>query len=136
MNNNKSIIDTYTTMYPVDIVVCNKYTTIKDIAKKYKYTNGEEITYDCSTSDAITIKAKSKKDNSNCIIIYHIQDFGSTSKERNEERLKTIVHECIHAALFTYELIDSDVSLDSQEPFAYYIEYIFGCVLKTLNKKQ
>ena len=132
---NKSIIDTYTTIYPVNIVVCNKYTTLKDIRNKYKYSDGTEILDIFNTYDAVTIKCISKKDNAKCILIYHMKDYGDNNKERIDNRLKIIVHECSHAIMFTYELIGEDICLEQQEPFAYYMEYIFECVLKTLNKK-
>lgn len=131
---NRPIIDTYSTMYPVNIVVCNKYVTLKDIRKRYTYYDGTEISDISNTYDAITIKCKNKKDNINCILIYHISDFGN-NKEYINNRLKTIVHECSHVVMFTYELIGEDICLEQQEPFAYYMEYIFDCVLKTLNKK-
>ena len=43
---NKSIIDTYETIYNVDLVVANRYTTIDQLNKTYCNVNQEDLT-DC-----------------------------------------------------------------------------------------
>jgi len=42
----KSIIDIYPTIYNVDIVVANKYTTIAQINKRYETVDGKDFADD------------------------------------------------------------------------------------------
>ena len=61
MKDKKSIIDTYTTIYFVDIVVANKYTTLDELKQLYTYCDGTEL------DDSITkSECTSRKQVSHC----------------------------------------------------------------------
>lgn len=137
MNKNKSYIDTYKTIYPIDIVVANRYATLKELQELYTYHNGEELDERMmSNSDIITTTKAKRKSDGKCIsLIKYIQPNNIKSIDLRADFVNSCAHEAVHVALDTYEFIGEDVCLAHQEPFAYFVGYITECIYKTLKKK-
>jgi hypothetical protein len=51
-------------------------------------------------------------------------------KSSNMNNLDWIAHESTHAALYVFAEVGADVDFENQEPFAYIVGWVFGCVDK------
>lgn len=129
----KSIIDIYETIYDVDIVVANEYTTIDQLNKKYCSIDGSDLTdQDCT---AFTQKCYNRTTNKASIIIKycgtpeHVQD-------KKSYIINTAAHEALHACMYIYSRIGEDVyKSDSNELFAYLIGWLTERIYNTFTKK-
>lgn len=132
----KSIIDTYTTIYFVDIVVANKYATLEELKKIYTYNDGDEIDdrilHGCMTTSTI----RRREDNKDCMLIKYNRDCEIKSIDKRIDFINSIAHEAGHAALDIYEHMNQNVCFCSPEPFCYLLGYIAECAYNTLTKKQ
>ena len=131
----KSIIDTYTTIYYVDIVVANRYATLKELKELYTYCDGVELDEQilnciCTTSTCIR-----KSDNKSVILIKYNKDSEIKGLDKKVELINTICHEAGHAVLDIYEHMRQNVCNCSSELFCYLLGYIGECIYKTLTKK-
>ena len=136
-NKKKAIIDTYESFYPVLLVVANKYATAKDINKEFCWYDGVDLSEsDLNGCGGCMLKVIRKSDRSRCVLV-KINDDDSVSKNKRENDLFVAVHEAAHVALTTYSLTEDRICCDDckQEPFCYYIEWVFKCIYKTLTKK-
>lgn len=131
-------IDIYETMYDVDIAVCNKKCTDKDIINNFYNIDGSDITEeDLSikpTTSGYTIKSINKNNRRITFVVRILRSFGSTKLERDADLLNTISHEAMHIVLFTYDKMDEIVSVHVQEPYAYYIGWLCSCIYKSYKK--
>jgi len=132
---NRSIIDTYTTIYFVDIVVANEYTTLEELKKLYTYMDKEELD-DCILNGQCTVSTvKRKSDKVDCILVKYNHDITNPNIDIEADRINTISHEATHVALDIYEAINQNVCFCSPEPFCYLVGYAGECIYKTLNKQ-
>lgn len=131
--NKKARIDTYKTIYPVHIVVANKYVTLKDLQKLYTYYNDAELEETTMDPIATTSKCKRKSDGRYVMLV---KFNGSNKIEGTNKRLdliNTICHESLHCLYDIYEFIYQNVNFeDCNEHAAYLIGYIAECIYKTL----
>lgn len=131
-------IDIYETMYDVDIAVCNKKCTDKDIINNFYNIDGSDITEeDLSikpTTSGYTIKSINKNNRRITFVVRILRSFGSTKLERDADLLNTISHEAMHIVLYTYDKMDEIVSVHVQEPYAYYIGWLCSCIYKSYKK--
>lgn len=136
MKTNKSIIDTYNTIYSVDIVVANKYTTVEKLNKLYSYYNGNKLDDDIKDGVCSVCRCKRLSDNHPIILIVWNSDLPSYKVDNKKAyMINTMAHEAVHAALDTWGYMQEFVSKDNQEPFAYYVGWIAECIYKTIIKK-
>jgi hypothetical protein len=134
---NKSIIDVYPTIYGVDLVVANRYTTIEQINKSYCTVDHEDlIDTDAAGYTAYTEAFLcDKKTNKPCILVRYMQH-PKYAKDKKLELINTAAHEALHACMDIYSKIGEDVyKNDSNELFAYLIGWITECIYKTWTKK-
>lgn len=125
MKNKKSIIDTYNTIYIVDIVIANKYTTLEQLKKLYTYSDNLPLDEDIMSGVASTTTCTRKADNHPCILIKWNLDTPSYKvADKREYMICTMCHEAIHAAIDTWDFIQERITINSQEPVAYYVEWI------------
>ena len=131
----KAIIDTYETLYGVDIVVANRQVSLEKLQKLYTY--GDGVVLDDFIVDAIATTAVVKRisDNKTCILIKDNKDTDVKSIDKKLDHINTIAHESLHAVLDIYDIIQQKVCTCTQEPMCYLIGYIAECVYKTLTKK-
>ena len=137
VSNSRAIIDTYTNIYPVDLVVANKYTTLEELRELYDCGEGEELSDKIvdSACNATTTYVRRKKDEKSCILVKHNNDECAKSADKKLNRLGTISHEATHVALDIYDYIEQNICNCSPEPFCYLQEWAFECIYKTLSKK-
>lgn len=133
-STNKHIIDVYTTIYQIDIVVANKYTTLEELKELYKFNNAE-LNSDILDGFATTSYVKRKTDNQICILVKYNKDSNVVGISKKEDFINTISHEATHVALDIYDYIGQDICFCSPEPFAYLVGYATECIYKTLMKR-
>lgn len=132
---NKAIIDTYETMYDIDIVVANRGVTLEKLQKLFVYSNGDVLESFIIDAMACTAVVKRISDNKTCILIKDNRDSNVKSVDKKLDFINTIAHESLHAVLDIYDIIDQKVCSCSSEPMCYLIGYIAQCAYKTLTKK-
>ena len=132
---NKSIIDTYTTIYFVDIVVANKYTTLDELKELYTYSDGVELDDAVMNSMCTTSTCIRKSDNKSVVLIKYNKDSDIKGINKTLDLINTVCHESGHAVLDIYEHMNQNVCNCSSEPFCYLLGYVAECVYKTLTKK-
>jgi len=136
MKQKKAIIDTYETLYGVDIVVANRNTTLKDLQKLYVYSDGAVLDDYIIEAMAASAIVKRIKDNKTCVLIKDNKDSSTKGVDKKIDRINTIAHEALHAVFYIYEnYMDQKLCGCSSEPACYLIGYIAECVYKTLTKK-
>lgn len=131
---NKSIIDVYPTVYDVDIVVANKYTTIERLNKTYYDIDYKDLTDPEDGISAYTERIYERKTNKPCILVRYMK--AGKYKDKKSGLINTAAHEALHACMGIYSKIREDVYKDdSNELFAYLIGWITECIYKTWTKK-
>lgn len=131
----KAIIDTYETLYGIDIVVANRQVSLEKLQKLYTYSDGvmlDDLVIDGLATTAIV---KRISDNKTCILIKDNKDTDVKSVDKKLDYINTIAHESLHAVLDIYDIIQQKVCNCTPEPMCYLIGYIAECVYKTLTKK-
>lgn len=131
----KSIIDTYTTIYFVDIVVANKYTTVDELKELYIYSDGVELDDEITSGVCTTSRCKRKSDNKDVVLIKYNRDSDIKNINKTLDLVNTVCHESGHVVLDIYEHMNQNVCNCSSEPFCYLLGYVAECVYKTLTKK-
>lgn len=134
IKNKKSIIDTYTTIYFVDIVVANEYTTLEQLKELYTYSDGTELDDRIMSCDCTTSTCTRKSDGKNISLVKYNHESNIKSIDKDIDFINTISHEAGHCALDIYEHIHQDICNCSPEPFCYLLGYITECIYKTLKK--
>lgn len=134
MNN----IDIYPTMYGLDLAVCNSKCSNNDIKKLFVKLSKEELTDNDLNGDCrgYTINLLSRKDYTPTALVRIFKTEGKTKEENDIDLLSIIVHEATHVLLDTYSKINENISLDYQEPTAYYMGWIVGNIYKTYFKNK
>lgn len=130
--NSRAIINTYSTIYDIDIIVANKHVTLKQLQRLYTYSNGETLDDEIITPQACTCAMYRKSDNMLCILVKHNRDT-SIKKNKLLDLYNTAAHEAAHVALRIYEIID-ERSFESQEPFAYLVGFITEHIIETWTR--
>ena len=131
----KAIIDTYETLYDIDIVVANRQVSLEKLQKLYTYGDGVVLDNFIMDSLATTAVVKRISDNKTCILIKDNKDTDVKSIDKKLDHINTIAHESLHAVLDIYDIIQQKVCTCTPEPMCYLIGYIAECVYKTLTKK-
>lgn len=131
-------IDIYETMYDVNIAVCNRKCTDKDIINNFLTSDGKEITEEYlstkPTTSAYTFRAIDKRNKYATFVVRILNTYGKTKLEKDTDLINTIAHEAMHIVLDTFDKIGDIVSVHVQEPYAYYIGWICECIYKSYKK--
>lgn len=134
MNKNNNI-DIYKTIYDLDLAVCRKNYKIKNIINTYECINGNPLDEKAfSDGTALTFVCRNKETKVYTILVVINKINGKTKQDKNADLTNTISHEAAHVVLETYAKIMDNVSVDYQEPFAYYLGWVAECIYKTYNK--
>ena len=131
----KAIIDTYETLYDIDIVVANRQVSLEKLQKLYTYGDGVMLDDFIIDGLATTAVVKRISDNKTCILIKDNKDTDVKSIDKKLDHINTIAHESLHAVLDIYDIIQQKVCTCTPEPMCYLIGYIAECAYKTLTKK-
>jgi hypothetical protein len=134
MKDKKSIIDTYSTIYYVDIVVANKYVTLEELKELYTYCDGNELDEAITSTECTTSKCIRKVDNKNVLLVKYNYESCIKSLDKHVEFINTVAHEAGHCVLDIYDHMQQSVCNCSPEPFCYLLGYIAECIYKTLKK--
>ena len=136
-NKNKARIDTYKSLYPVELVVANEFVTIGQLRKLYSEIGGTELQDDnIQEGGAITIRAIRKSDEA-AILLVRMGPEDSYYKDKLDRKIEliaTIAHESGHVALDTWDRISERETTGCQEPFCYYLQWITKCICTTIFK--
>lgn len=131
-------IDIYETMYDVNIAVCNRKCTNKDIINNFLTSDGKEITEEYlstnPTTSAYTFRAIDKRNKYATFVVRILNTYGKTKLEKETDLINTIAHEAMHIVLDTFDKMGEIVSVHVQEPYAYYIGWICECIYKSYKK--
>lgn len=131
----KAIIDTYETLYGIDIVVANRQVSLEKLQKLFVYSDGTTVDNFVMDGLATTAAVRRLSDNKTCILIKDNKDSIVKSVDKKLDYINTIAHESLHAVLDIYDIINQKVCTCTPEPMCYLIGYIAECVYKTLMKK-
>lgn len=136
VNNSKAIIDTYATIYCLDLVIANKYVTLEQLKELFVYSDDTELDESIVNADATTSTVKRKSDNKYCILVKynHGANYKMDSIQKKHDFINTCSHEATHVALDIYEACDQKVCFCSPEPFCYLQAWATECIYKTLTK--
>ena len=141
MKNKKKVhIDTYESIYPIQLVVANESATPKQIAKDYCWFNGTEFEEeDFANCTGCVMRARRKSDERSVVLV-KINGYMSLKQGKSDtflEDICTLVHEAGHVVLDTYSYIEDRICVEmcKQEPFCYYLQWVFECIYKTISKK-
>lgn len=131
-------IDIYETMYDVNIAVCNRKCTDKDIINNFLTSDGKEITEEYlstnPTTSAYTFRAIDKRNKYATFVVRILNVFGNTKLEKDTDLINIIAHEAMHIVLDTFDKMNEVISVHVQEPYAYYIGWICECIYKSYKK--
>lgn len=129
----KSIIDIYPTVYNVDIVVANKYTTIAQINKRYMTIQEQDFEDDDTL--AFTQPGYDRKTNKAIILVKYCNDTNVKGIDKNVDLINTCAHEALHVCMRIYSKIGEEVFKDdSNELFAYLLGWVTECIYRTWTK--
>lgn len=131
----KSIIDTYETMYFIDIVVANQYSSLEELKELYTYSDGSELDNRILDGVCTTSTCKRKSDNKNISLVKYNKQTAIKGLDKHADMVNTIAHESGHVVLDIYEYISQNICNCSPEPFCYLLGYVAECLYKTFNKK-
>lgn len=133
MKNKKSIIDVYPTIYDVDIVVANKYTTIEQINKRYKTVDDKD--FEDNESIAFTQPGYDRKTNKAVIVVKYNREYNVKGIDKKLDLVNTCAHEALHTCMLIYSKIGERVfKEDENELLAYLLGWVTECIYKTLTK--
>lgn len=115
------------TLYPFHVLVSTD--SYENVLKRLS-------TYDLELDDE-DIEALKMDGRARCVMI---KDGGTVVRLSNEpdspEHIGDLVHECFHAVFFLFNRIGISLSRDSDEAFAYAIEYLAREILKQFGIKR
>lgn len=132
---NKSIIDIYPTIYNVDLVVANKYTSIDKINKSYKTVDNKDFADIDDETIAFTQPGYNKKTNKPIILVMYCKDSDDKSIDKKVDLINTCAHEATHVCMRIYSKIGENVFKDdSNELLAYLLGWITQSIYKTWTK--
>lgn len=130
----KSIIDVYPTIYDVDIVVANKYTTIKQINKLYETVDHKDFDDD-DTCLAYTQSGYNKVTNRPIILVKYCSDTIQKDKDKKLDLINTCAHEAVHVCMRIYSKTGEEVYKDDHnELLAYLLGWVTENIYKTWTK--
>lgn len=135
MKKKKGIIDTYETIYSVDLVVAGSNTTLEQLKKLYTYADGEELDEGILDGCGTTSRCRRKSDDKYVILVKYSRNSNIKNIDKKLDRINTIAHEAGHVVLDIYDFIGQDVYTGSSELFCYLLGWVTECIYKTLQKE-
>lgn len=135
MKNKKSYIDTYETIYPVDIVVANKACSIEELRELYTYSDGVILDDDVCNKFCTTCTVRRIEDGRYAILIKFNEEKLPKWANPKEDLVDSCAHEALHAALDIYEYVGQKVDNRNNEDLAYFIGWIAARIYRTVTRK-
>lgn len=136
-NKKKARIDTYSTIYDMDVVVANELVGLKKLKDLFEYIDGKELEDSYVEWDVVTSLLKRKSDGAYTVLVKFnkISDSFVSSGDKLLDMLDVCTHEATHAALDIYKSVSAEIDMENQETFAYFVAYIAERIAKTLLNK-
>lgn len=136
-NKKKARIDTYETIYNIDVVVANELVTLKKLRELFEYLDGKELKECFAEWDVVTATLTRKSDGAYVVLIKfnRISDGFVSSGDKLLDMIDICSHEATHAALDIYSSASATIDMENQENFAYFVAYIAERAAKTLLDK-
>lgn len=132
----KKYIETFNTVYEVDIVIANMNVTLKDLQKTYTYSDGVELDDEMLQSMATTARCKNKLTNRYCVVVKYNKPSSIKGIDKRADLINTAAHEALHTAMDLYSFIGEDVRPnDSNENLAYLVGWITEKIYQVWTKK-
>ena len=127
-------IDTFETIYGVDVVIANKEVTVEDLRELYTYSDGVELE-DCKF-EAVTSTCKNKETGRFVILVWYREMRlikGETAKLRY---INAAAHEAFHVVNDLMDFSQQEIDTRNGNEFmAYMIGYFTERIYNTWTKK-
>ena len=129
-------IDTYSTIYGVDIVIANEYVSIEDLKEFLTYSDNEELNEECSGYEAYTSTCKNKETGRYCILVKHNKTIPLKGEKLQHRLINCAAHEGLHVLMDLQEFSNQKIDAsDSCEYLAYFMGWIAERIYATWTKK-
>lgn len=138
MSKKRFKLDTYQTMYDIDLVVCYGDMSTKELQARYRKFNDSELDDDINSSRAWCSALTRKSDDAIILFVKINKDFENGFTSSGDELLDMIdcaSHEAAHCALDLFSIIGANSEDNNTEPFAYLVGYFTERIMKTLLNK-
>lgn len=125
----------YCELYDTYLYVANRDATLSQIRKYVKWSDGEEFDEPVDNDAAATtfFNLTDKETTADAILVKYNANTQNKKIDKVIDRVGIATHEATHVALRIYQLLSQNVSFESQEPFAYLVEWATECIYKTIR---
>ena len=129
-------IDTYQTIYDVDIVIANQYVTLEDLREFLTYSDGEELEEEPSHYEAYTSTCKYKKTGQYCILVKHNKTILNKGEKMLFRMINCAAHEATHVVIDLQDFSNQKIDTKSScEYLAYFMGWVTQRIYDTWTKK-
>ena len=129
-------IEVLSTIYNVDIVIVNRYTTLEDLKEKYVYYDGVELDNSILDCQASTSRCKDKETGKPCIIVKDNRDSKVKGVNKKLDLINTAAHEAFHVMVDIYWFVGESIDFSqNNESSAYFIGWITQHIYEIWTKK-
>ena len=129
-------IDTYPTIYDVDIVIANKYVTLDDLKEFLTYSNGDELDVESDSWEAYTAICKHKHTGRYCILVKHNKTLLCKGEKLQDRLINCSAHEATHVMIDLQDYANQKIDVkDSCEYLAYFVGWVTQRIYATWTKK-
>lgn len=138
MSKKRFKLDTYQTVYNIDLVVCYGDMSTKELQALYRKLNDSELDDDFNSSRAWCSALIRKSDGATILFVKINKDFNDGFTSSGDELLDMIncaSHEAAHCALYLFSIVGANSEDNNSEPFAYLLGYFTERIMKTLLNK-
>ena len=129
---NKKRIDTYSTVYDIDLVVANKYVKLEDLKEIYTYGDGTELDDAILDGCATTATCRHKVTDAAVLLVKYNRNIRRKDIDKFLDTVDTAVHEAMHVLMHMYQDCNVNIQYDNQEPVCYDAGKITANILKTI----
>lgn len=133
---NKKHIETFETIYGVDIIVANKYVTLDELRDIMTYADGYELEEEPSEYEAYTSTCKYKSTGRYCILVRHIKTTPFKDEKMRNRLINCAAHEALHVMINLQAYSNQKIDVkDSCEYLAYFMGWMTERIYDTWTKK-
>jgi len=133
---HKKHIDTYSTVYGVDVVVANKSVEVKDLQKSYTYSDDKELGDEINDCLASTATCRNRKTGRYVILVKYNSPTSIVGVDKKLDMINSASHEAFHVLMHLLSFANQDIKPNSNvETQAYYIGWLTEIIYNTWTKK-
>lgn len=127
-------IDTFETIYGVNVVIANAAVTVEDLREKYTYSDGVEI--EDTDFEAVTVTCKERDTGRYVILVWYRSMRLLKGEKRQLRYINAAAHEAMHVVMYLQDFSQQKVDpRDSNEYLAYMAGYFAERIYDTWTKK-